>query len=52
MIYFFLAGVAAYLLAKSTRSWGAYALTPLAAIFVSAGSVLIISSRRTECVGR
>lgn len=48
MIYFLLAGVAAYLLAKSTRSWGAYALTPLAAIFVSAGSVLMISTTLSE----
>jgi len=48
MIYVLLAAIAAYLLAKSTRSWGAYALTPLAAIFVAAGSVVLISATMSE----
>lgn len=48
MIYSLLAGLAAYLLAKSTRSWGAYVLTPVAAIFVAAGSVVLVSSTLSE----
>ena len=42
MIYFLLTGLAAYLLAKSTRRWGAYALTPLASVFVVLGTILLV----------
>jgi hypothetical protein len=42
MIFFLLAGLAAYLLARSTRRWGAYALTPVASVFVVLGTIVLV----------
>lgn len=43
MLFFLLAWLTGYLLAKSTRRWGAYALTPVAAVFVTLGSIVLLS---------
>jgi len=43
MIFFLLAWLAGYLLAKSTRRWGAYALAPVAAVLVTLGTIMLLS---------